>query len=209
MRNVTLISAAFGLLILATPAAGQDTSISFFITSQSPGDGGNLGGLAEADAHCQKLAEAAGISGKTWTAYLSTSSENARDRIGSGPWHNAKGELIAASLDELHSDGNQISKQTALTEKGEKVKGRGDEPNMHDILTGSTPEGTVAAGQTCGNWMSNSSTDTAIVGHHDRIGLKDDAPSKSWNSSHPTRGCGKDDLPKSGGAGLFYCFARK
>jgi hypothetical protein len=165
--------------------------------------------LAGADAHCQKLAEAAGVSDKTWRAYLSTSSENARDRIGNGPWHNAKGELIAASLDELHSEGNQISKQTALTEKGEMVKGRGDEPNTHDILTGSTPEGTVAAGQTCSDWMSNSSTDTAMVGHHDRMGLKDDAPSKSWNSSHPTRGCSKDDLPKSGGAGLFYCFAKR
>jgi hypothetical protein len=209
MRNVTIISAAFGLLMLATPAAAQDTSINFFITSQSPGDGGNLGGLAGADAHCQKLAEGAGISGKTWTAYLSTGSENARDRIGNGPWHNAKGELIAASLDELHSGGNQISKQTALTEKGEMVKGRGDKPNMHDILTGSTPEGTVASGQTCSDWISSRSTDTAIVGHHDRMGLKDDAPSKSWNSSHPTRGCGKEDLPKSGGAGLFYCFAKK
>jgi hypothetical protein len=209
MHNMTMIGAAFGLLILAAQAAAQDRSISFFITSQSPGDGGNLGGLAGADAHCQKLAEAAGVSDKTWRAYLSTSSENARDRIGNGPWHNAKGELIAASLDELHSEGNQISKQTALTEKGEMVKGRGDEPNTHDILTGSTPEGTVAAGQTCSDWMSNSSTDTAMVGHHDRMGLKDDAPSKSWNSSHPTRGCSKDDLPKSGGAGLFYCFAKR
>jgi hypothetical protein len=209
MRNMTMISAAWvGLLVLIAPVAAQDTSISFFITSQGPGDGGNLGGLAGADAHCQKLAEATGISGKTWKAYLSTSSENARDRIGQGPWHNAKGELIAASLEELHSEANKINKQTALTEKGAVVKGRGDEPNMHDILTGSTPEGTVAAGQTCSDWTS-SSEGSALVGHHDRIGLRDDAPSKSWNSSHPSRGCSKDDLPKSGGNGLFYCFAQK
>jgi hypothetical protein len=165
--------------------------------------------LAGADTHCQKLAEAAGVGSKTWKAYLSTSGESARDRIGNGPWHNAKGELIATNLDELHSDGNKITKQTALTEKAEMVKGRGDDPNMHDILTGSTPDGAVAASQTCGEWTSNSSTDTAIVGHHDRIGLRDDAPSKSWNASHPTRGCSKEDLPKSGGAGLFYCFAQK
>jgi hypothetical protein len=209
MRNTTMISAAWvGLLVLVAPVAAQDTSISFFITSQGLGDGGNLGGLAGADAHCQKLAEATGISGKTWKAYLSTSSENARDRIGQGPWHNAKGELIAASLEELHSEANKINKQTALTEKGALVKGRGDEPNMHDILTGSTPEGTVAAGQTCSDWTS-SSEGSALVGHHDRMGLRDDAPSKSWNSSHPSRGCSKDDLPKSGGNGLFYCFAQK
>ena len=145
--------------------------------------------------------------GKTWRAYLSTNDENARDRIGSGPWYNAKGDVVAMNVDELHSDANKIDKQTGLTETGEPVKGRGDEPNMHDILTGSTPEGTVAAGQTCGDWTSNGDG-TAIVGHHDRIGLRDDAPSKSWNSSHPSRGCGKDDLPKSGGNGLFYCFAR-
>jgi hypothetical protein len=181
--------------------------MSFFITSQGPGDGANLGGLAGADAHCQQLAEAAGITGGTWRAYLSTNEENARDRIGNGPWYNAKGDVIAMNVDELHSDANKIDKQTGLTETGEPVKGRGDEPNMHDILTGSTPEGTVAAGQTCGDWTSNGDG-AAIVGHHDRIGLRDDAPSKSWNSSHPTRGCGKDDLPKSGGNGLFYCFAR-
>jgi hypothetical protein len=181
--------------------------MSFFITSQGPGDGANLGGLAGADAHCRQLAEAAGVAGKTWRAYLSTNDENARDRIGSGPWYNAKGDVVAMNVDELHSDANKIDKQTGLTETGEPVKGRGDEPNMHDILTGSTPEGTVAAGQTCGDWTSNGDG-TAIVGHHDRIGLRDDAPSKSWNSSHPSRGCGKDDLPKSGGNGLFYCFAR-
>jgi hypothetical protein len=199
--------AAFSLAILVTQVSAQDTSMSFFITSKGPGDGANLGGLTGADVHCQQLAEAAGATGKTWKAYLSTASENARDRIGDGPWYNAKGELIANTVAELHGEANKITKQTGLTEKGETVKGRGDEPNMHDILTGSTPEGAVAQGQTCGDWTSNGEG-AAIVGHHDRIGLRDDAASKSWNSSHPSRGCGEADLPKSGGAGLFYCFAQ-
>lgn len=206
-RNTLFGATSMVLAILAVPTAAQDNRMSFFITSEGPGDGANLGGLTGADAHCQRLAEAAGITGKTWRAYLSTSAESARDRIGSGPWHNAQGELIAANIDELHSDANRINKETGLTEKGEMVKGRGDEPNMHDILTGSSAEGTVAAGQTCNDWTSNSEG-AAMVGHHDRIGLRDDAASKSWNSSHPSRGCGKDDLPKSGGAGLFYCFAQ-
>jgi hypothetical protein len=203
-----LTVAALLLTSLVTHAAAQDTSMSFFITSKGSGNGANLGGLAGADAHCQQLAQGAGATNKTWRAYLSTASENARDRIGSGPWHNAKGEPIATNVDELHSDANKISKETGLTETGEIVKGRGDEPNMHDILTGSTPEGTVAQGQTCGDWTSNASEGGAMVGHHDRMGLRDDAASKSWNSSHPSRGCGEADLPKSGGAGLFYCFAQ-
>jgi hypothetical protein len=207
MINPRMIMACAGLAMSTTLALSQDTSMSFFITSQGPGDGANLGGLAGADAHCQRLAEAAGISGKTWKAYLSTGTENARDRIGSGPWYNSKGEAVAMNVDELHGEGNKISKQTALTETGEMVKGRGDEPNMHDILTGSTPEGTVAAGQTCSDWTS-SGDGSAMVGHHDRIGLRDDAASKSWNSSHPSRGCGEGDLPKTGGSGLFYCFAQ-
>lgn len=194
------------LAAAAFSAQAQDTSISFFITSAGPGDGANLGGLEGADAHCAKLAEAAGAAGKTWRAYLSTSTVSARDRIGSGPWFNAKNEMIAADLAALHGDANKISKQTGLTEAGETVKGRGDNPNMHDILTGSNADGTVAAGMTCEDWTSNGSG-SAFVGHHDRIGLRDDAPSKSWNASHPTRGCGQDDLPKTGGAGLFYCFA--
>ncbi|MDP9137642.1 MAG: hypothetical protein M3N38_05640 [Pseudomonadota bacterium] len=190
----------------AVPVSAQDTSMSFFITSAGPGDGANLGGLDGADAHCQKLAEAAGATGKTWRAYLSTSTANARDRIGSGPWFNAKGEMIAKDGSELRGEGNKISKQSGLTEAGNPVNGRGDEPNTHDILTGSNADGTVMADMTCSDWTSNGAG-AAFVGHHDRIGLKDDAPSKSWNASHPSRGCGKDDLPKSGGSGLFYCFA--
>nr|WP_246270706.1 DUF1554 domain-containing protein [Hongsoonwoonella zoysiae] len=179
--------------------------MSFFITSAGPGDGANLGGVEGADAHCQALAEAAGTVDKTWRAYLSTSSVNARDRIGSGPWANAKGEVIAKSLEALHSDANTISKETGLTENGEMVNGRGDSPNRHDILTGSNPDGT-ANENTCGDWTLNGEG-SAIVGHHDRMGLRDDAPSKSWNSSHPSRGCSQEALRGTGGDGLFYCFA--
>lgn len=194
------------LLAVGVSAQAQETNMSFFITSAGPGDGANLGGLEGADAHCQKLAEAAGAGGKSWHAYLSSSTVNARDRIGSGPWHNAKGELIASNLDDLHGEANMISKQTGLTESGAVVNGRGDTPNTHDILTGSNADGTVAAGMTCDDWTGNGAGQ-AFVGHHDRIGLRDDAPSKSWNASHPSRGCSQDDLPKSGGSGLFYCFA--
>ena len=194
------------ILAAGVSAQAQETTMSFFITSAGPGDGANLGGLEGADAHCQTLADTAGAGGKTWRAYLSSSTANARDRIGSGPWHNAKGDLIANDLDELHGEANKISKQTGLTESGETVNGRGDTPNMHDILTGSNADGTVAAGMTCEDWTNNGAGQ-AFVGHHDRIGLRDDAPSKSWNASHPSRGCGKDDLPKSGGNGLLYCFA--
>jgi hypothetical protein len=200
-----LILGAGGLLWQQS-ADAQQNAMTFFITSAGPGEGGNLGGLDGADAHCQALATAAGAGDKTWRAYLSTSTANARDRVGSGPWHNAKGELIANNLDELHGEANQIGKTTGLTETGESVKGRGDTPNTHDILTGTNADGTVAAGMTCNDWTSNGA-EQGFVGHHDRIGLKDDAPSKSWNASHPSRGCGKDDLPKSGGNGLFYCFA--
>ena len=179
--------------------------MTFFITSAGSGDGANLGGLEGADAICQRLAEAAGATGKTWHAYLSTSTVNARDRIGAGPWHNVKGALIANNLDELHGDANAISKETGLTEAGNPVKGRGDEPNQHDILTGTNADGT-ANENTCGDWTLNGDG-SAMVGHHDRMGLKDDAPSKSWNASHPSRGCGQEALVGTGGAGLFYCFA--
>jgi hypothetical protein len=187
-------------------AHAQAQELTFFVTSTGPGEGANLGGLAGADAHCQTLAEAAGAGAKTWRAYLSSSEEDARDRIGNGPWHNANGDLIARDVAGLHSDENGINKQTALTESGEMINGRGDQPNRHDILTGSNPDGTLAEGKTCGDWTS-SDDGSAIVGHHDRMGLRDDAPSKSWNSSHGSRGCGQDDLRGTGGDGLIYCFA--
>ncbi|MDO9146223.1 MAG: hypothetical protein Q8S71_11680 [Hydrogenophaga sp.] len=188
--------------------------MSFFLTSANPGQGADLGGLVGADAHCEKLAAAVKAGGKNWRAYLSTTASgstpavNARDRIGRGPWHNAKGMLVAASVDELHGP-NMLNKETALTEKGEVVSGRGDPVNMHDILTGSAPDGRVAMASgdtTCGNW-TQSGAGSAVVGHHDRMGLDDSAPAKSWNASHGTRGCGMDALKATGGAGLFYCFS--
>jgi hypothetical protein len=182
------------------------------VTSNGPGKGADLGGLAGADKHCQALAQAAGAGGKTWRAYLSTGGAtptNARDRIGKGPWRNAKGEVIAKDVEQLHSADNNLTKQTALTEKGAVVNGRGDTPNRHDILTGSSPEGRAMAGDadtTCGNW-TKSGDGSAIVGHHDRVGLNDSPPAKSWNSSHPSRGCSQEALRGTGGDGLLYCFA--
>lgn len=201
-------------LLLLNPALAQQKDLSFFVTSAGPGKGADLGGLKGADRHCQALAKAAGAGKHTWRAYLSTQGDqavNARDRIGKGPWRNAKGVVIANSVDELHSANNKLNKQTALTEKGEMVNGRGDQPNMHDILTGSQADGRAfPAGEdrTCGNW-TKSGEGAAMLGHHDRMGLKDDEPSKSWNSSHPSRGCSPDALKSSGGNGLFYCFAAK
>lgn len=207
MIRLTVAAAGVLLLGMGVPVAhAQDTGMSFFITSTGPGDGANLGGLKGADARCQALAKAVGAGGRTWRAYLSTSANNARDRIGKGPWHNAKGTLIARNLAALHSDANGIGKQTGLTESGAVVNGRGDKPNMHDILTGSGPDGTLIAGKTCNNWTNNGDGST-VVGHHDRMGLRDDAPSKSWNSSHGSRGCGQEALRGTGGNGLFYCFA--
>ncbi|MDP4593122.1 MAG: hypothetical protein NWT00_00975 [Beijerinckiaceae bacterium] len=209
---------------MAAPVAAADKNMSFFITSVSGGKGGNLGGLAGADAHCAKLATAAGVTGKTWRAYLSTtmvvdrskgrpykitSGVNARDRIGKGPWHNAKGEMIAKDLDELHSDAVKINTATALDEKGNKVNARGDKPNKHDIMTGSDPQGrysTAGGDTTCGNWTKDTGG-SVIVGHHDRAGLNKDWNMLSWNSAHGSAGCSEADLPKTGGAGLFYCFA--
>lgn len=205
-RSLFLLSAALSATI--SLAAAQDNAMSFFITSRGPGNGANLGGLEGADAHCASLAEAAGSSGKTWRAYLSTSSENAKDRIGSGPWFNQKGEKIADDVASLHSDANNITKETALNEKGEVVSGRGDQPNRHDILTGSMPDGTVAADQTCGDWTLGGAEGAAMVGHHDRMGLDDSAAAKSWNSSHASRGgCSQEALRGTGGDGLLYCFA--
>lgn len=185
----------------------QTAPMRFFITSEGPGKGANLGGLVGADAHCQKLAEVVG-SDKTWKAYLSTSLENARERIGEGPWHNAKGTLIAQNIASLHqADTNFITKTNGLNEKGEMVNGRGDTPNRHDILTGSTVDGLLAVDQTCGDWTLEGEDGAAMVGHHDRIGLSDDDASKSWNTSHASRGCSQDNLKGTGGDGLLYCFA--
>jgi hypothetical protein len=204
--------AAFGL----TGAQAQQNAMTFFITSAGPGDGANLGGLDGADRHCQTLAQGAGAGGKTWKAYLSTqgaNAVNAKDRIGRGPWQNAKGTVIAKDVADLHGANNQINKQNALNEKGEPINGRGDTPNRHDILTGSQPDGTAFAGaddRTCGNWTKNGAG-AAMVGHHDRMGLNEEPPAKSWNSSHPSRGpgggCAQADLRGTGGDGLFYCFA--
>lgn len=205
-RRIAIAVALAGAAVCAAQA--QDSSMSFFVTSAGPGNGADLGGLEGADAHCASLAEAAGVTGKTWRAYLSTSQENARDRIGSGPWHNARGDKIADDVASLHSDANAISKETALNEKGEVVNGRGDQPNRHDILTGSMPDGTVAADRTCGDWTMSGAEGAAMVGHHDRMGLDDSPPAKSWNSSHPSRGgCSQEALRGTGGDGLFYCFA--
>lgn len=205
--NKTAIVIASAAVLAASAWAGhaQNTSMSFFITSQGPGDGAKLGGLEGADRQCLILAEAAGITGKTWRAYLSTTAVDARDRIGNGPWFNANGVMIAENLAALHSDANKIGKQNGLNEKGEQVNGRGDSPNRHDILTGSDADGRAVADRTCGDWTNNGEG-SAFVGHHDRRGLRDDAPSKSWNSSHLSRGCSQQALRSSGGDGLFYCF---
>jgi hypothetical protein len=210
----TIIIAA--LTALAFPALAQDSAMTFFVTSVGTGSGANLGGLVGADQHCLKLAEAAGAGSKTWRAYLSTQAQgetvatNARDRIGKGPWQNAKGVVIAKDVDELHGT-NNLTKETALSEKGEVIKGRGDQPNMHDILTGSQADGTAfppGEDRTCGNWTKGGTEGAAMVGHSDRIGLNDTPPAKSWNTSHPTRGgCSQEALKGTGGAGLFYCFA--
>jgi hypothetical protein len=199
---------------MAQNASPANPAMTFFVTSTGSGKGADLGGLAGADALCSRLATAAGSSGKRWQAYLSTQSTtgkavNARDRIGHGPWMNAKGVVIAKTVDELHGQ-NNLTKETALTERGAIVNGRGDTPNTHDILTGSKADGTAFPpdkDMTCKNWTS--STDgTAMLGHVDRKGLTDDAVARSWNSAHPTRGgCSQDALKSTGGAGLLYCFA--
>lgn len=199
--------------LLAGCAAAPSNPMSFFVTSVGSGRGGDLGGLAGADAHCEALAASVGAGGKGWRAYLSTtgnSGVNARERIGSGPWVNAKGVTIASDVASLHGI-NNLSKQTALTEKGDVVNGRGDTPNSHDMLTGSTPDGRAVLGDsdtTCGNW-TKSGEGSAWVGHHDRIGLRDDDASRSWNASHPSRGCSQDALKATGGSGQFYCFATR
>ena len=213
--KVSMLAAAAALLLGVPAAQAQQGPMSFFITSVGSGKGGDLGGLAGADAHCQSLAQAAGAGTRTWRAYLSNFAApgitpiNARDRIGNGPWHNAKGELIAQNVDDLHSANNKINKETGLTEKGEPVKARGETPNMHDIMTGSQPDGRAFPPNinvTCNNWTS-SSVGKALVGHHDRQGIADTEFQRSWNSSHMSRSCSQPDLVATGGAGLFYCFA--
>lgn len=212
------IGATAGLSLLALGLAGavqaQASSMTFFVTSVGSGKGADFGGLEGADKHCQALATAAGAGGKKWRAYLSASATasapavNARDRIGKGPWQNAKGAVVAKDVAELHGN-NNLTKQTALTEKGGVVSGRGDTPNQHDILTGSQADGTAfppGKDTTCGNW-TKSGEGSAFVGHSDRMGLDTSPPMLSWNSSHGTRGCSDDDLKKTGGAGYLYCFA--
>jgi hypothetical protein len=209
LMSAALLVMSATVAVRAQENAGS-TGLSFFVTSVGVGNGADLGGLRGADAHCQQLAEAVGAGKRTWHAYLSTRGEgaiNARDRIGNGPWVNAKGVQIAANVAELHGDANNINKQTALDEHGRTVKGRGDEPNQHDILTGSQRDGTAfPAGQdmTCSNWTS-SGAGTAMVGHHDLIGNRQGI--NFWNYSHTSRGCSQDDLISTGGAGLLYCFA--
>jgi hypothetical protein len=223
--NLTMRFSALGLagfLVVGASAissAQQAGNMTFFVTSAGSGKGADLGGLAGADRICQQLAQAVGAGSHTWHAYLSTQAAdgqaavNARDHIGHGPWQNVKGVVVAKDVAELHGDNNNISKQTALTEKGDVVNGRGDTPNRHDALTGSQTDGTAfPAGEdkTCHNWTS-STQGSAMLGHIDRQGLRDDAASHSWNSSHPSRGpeggCSQGDLRSTGGDGLFYCFA--
>ncbi|MEP7299095.1 MAG: hypothetical protein ABI702_23160 [Burkholderiales bacterium] len=193
---------------------GGKTGMSFFVTGAGPGKGADLGGLDGADKQCQALAKAAGAGNRVWRAYLSQQPTanvpgvNARDRIGKGPWINAKGVVVATDVDNLHGT-NNLSKTTSLTETGAVVSGRGDTPNMHDMLTGSQPDGRFIAGNvntTCGNW-TQSGEGSAMLGHHDKTGLDESVPAKSWNSSHMSRGCSPDALKATGGAGLFYCFA--
>ena len=205
MKRILILSAALCAGVLT--ASAQDNTMSFFVTSVGSGKGANLGGLEGADAHCKSLAEAAGVTGKSWHAYLSTSDTDARDRVGKGPWFNAKGQKIADDVASLHGDANNINKETALDEKGNVINGRGDMPNRHDMLTGSKPDGTRIADQTCSNWTSDGEG-AAMMGHHDRKGLDDSVAAKSWNSSHASRGgCGQQALKGTGGDGLFYCFA--
>jgi hypothetical protein len=219
LRLSILASAALMSLAWSAGAQAQQAGMSFFVTSTGSGKGADLGGLAGADARCQQLAGAAGAGAKTWHAYLSTQAAggqpavNARDRIGNGPWQNAKGVVVAKNVEELHSLTNNLTKQTALTEKGDLVKGRGDTPNEHDALTGSTMEGRAfppGEDRTCKNWTS-STQGTAMLGHIDRAGIQDTVEGRSWNATHPSRGgdggCSQNDLKSTGGAGLFYCFA--
>ena len=221
MRNpirLALLAVALAPLALGADAqtpAPQPQQMTFFVTSTGLGRGADYGGIAGADAQCQALGQGAGAGQRRWRAYLSTQAApgtpdvNARDRIGAGPWRNAMGVVVADSIATLHGE-NNLTKATALTERGAVVNGRGDTPNMHDILTGSQADGTAFAGtedMTCRNWTHSEADGAAMAGHSDRIGLRDDAASRSWNTSHPSRGCGQANLVSTGGAGLLYCFA--
>jgi len=227
MRTRTFGLALVTVAMAAACASTQPgpANMTFFVTSANPGKGGDLGGLDGADKYCQSLAQSAGAGKRQWRAYLSTQASalngtdfvNARDRIGKGPWQNAKGDVIARDVDDLHSANSKLSKETALDEKGQPVNGRTDKPSKHDMLTGSRPDGTaypggVAAGtpladMTCGNWTKSTADGSAMVGHHDRAGPNASAWATSWNSSHPTVGCSMDRIRPTGGDGLFYCFA--
>jgi hypothetical protein len=224
--KLTCLAAAglIGVVGCAGMQSGQPgpKGMTFFVTSTGPGKGGDLGGLEGADRHCQSLAQAAGSGDRTWRAYLSTQAPrlndpgfvNARDRIGAGPWQNAKGEVIARSVDDLHSASNNLTKQTALDEKGRPVDSRTETPVKHDILTGSRPDGTAFGGppfpdMTCGNWTRGGADGSAMTGHHDRAGSIASPWATSWNSSHPTLGCSMERIRPTGGDGLFYCFAVK
>jgi hypothetical protein len=212
--RLSILAAALALGA-SVPVSAQQNAMTFFVTSQGPGKGANLGGLQGADAHCQQLGQSAGAGSRTWRAYLSTQGSgavNAKDRIGRGPWVNAKGVTIAKDVAELHGT-NNLTRQTALSEKGDVINGRGDTPNRHDILTGSQADGTAFSGaddRTCGNYTKDGQG-AVMVGHSDRTGLDESAPAKSWNSSHPSRGpgggCSQTDLRGTGGDGLLYCFA--
>ncbi|HTD90310.1 MAG TPA: hypothetical protein VK663_06585 [Burkholderiales bacterium] len=210
--SIAALSLGLAGIVFSQQASTQPAAdMSFFITSTGLGKGADLGGLAGADRHCQSLAAAAGAGKRTWHAYLSTTGTpavNARDRVGKGPWYSFDGRLIARNVDELHTV-NNINRLVALNEKGKTVNGRADKPSTHDIMTGSLPDGRASAAKedtTCGNW-TKSGEGAALLGHHDRSGLRDDDASRSWNSSHPSRGCSQDALVATGGAGLIYCFA--
>jgi len=223
LKHRTFLALAMvGALSACASAPPGPASMTFFVTSAGPGKGADLGGLAGADRHCQQLAQAAGAGNREWRAYLSTQAPaladtnfvNARDRIGPGPWQNAKGVVVATSVADLHSSSNNINKDTALDERGQPVKGRTDKPNEHDMLTGSRPDGTAFPGapfgdMTCGNWTKGGTEGSAMTGHHDRVGPVANAWAMSWNSAHPSRGCNAEGLRSTGGAGLFYCFAAK
>lgn len=219
MKSKLVLLAVFALNL--NTAHAESDAMSFFVTSVGPGAGGDLGGLAGADAHCQKLAESVGVGKRTWQAYLSTqasgfkdtSAQQARNRIGKGPWYNARGVLVANNVEELHSAKSNLAKETALDEKGRIVNGRTEKPNKHDILTGSRPDGTnfppspPFPDMTCGNWTKSGKEGSAMLGHHDLVGPNNDSWATSWLSAHPSLGCDSESLKKTGGDGLFYCFA--